>query len=362
MYHLFIPGFFVILIYRYAIGKYPPYSGEYSDEMEKVRYNWVDWVKVIGIWLVTLGHGNLVSEEMQQFIYSFHMPLFFVLSGYLFKVLSIKDRVRKDFQTLIIPYLGINSICFMLWLMGGYLIKPEYHWSVEPVVKRLGAILLGIGYDTDFWIAVCTPLWFLIALFIVRYLCNIISSRHYFILCLTILVIGYVFVHFDVHLYFSINSAVMALPFFVVGIWMKKCLLRVHWLWSIVCLGILFFVNHYNGRVDMAIFHYGQSMLLYYIGGFAGTFFIFAIAQLLNRYSNRFVRVISEGTILIMGFNLLAIEAVGKLCGLFGLLPEVSPFVGVAISVLILLWFYPCILLSGKYLRCLIGKQKKFRL
>lgn len=333
-----------------------------KDDMEKVRYNWVDWVKVIGIWLVTLGHGNLVSEELQQFIYSFHMPLFFVLSGYLFKVLPIKDRIRKDFQRLIIPYLGINGICFMLWLIGGYLIKPEYHWSVKPVVQRLGAILLGIGYDTDFWIAVCTPLWFLIALFIVRCLCNIISSSLYFILSLTILVIGYVFVHFDVHLYFSINSAVMALPFFIVGIWMKKCLLRVHWVWSIVCLGILFFASHYNGRVDMATFRYGQSMLLYYIGGFAGTFFIFAIAQLLNRFSNRFLRIISEGTVLIMGFNLLAIEVVRKLCGLFGFFPGISPFAGVAISVFILLLFYPGILLFGKYFPCLIGKKMKSRL
>ena len=45
----------------------------------------VDWTKIIGIFLVTLGHGNLVSVELNTFIYSFHMPLFFILSGILFK-------------------------------------------------------------------------------------------------------------------------------------------------------------------------------------------------------------------------------------------------------------------------------------
>ena len=29
----------------------------------KVHYNWVDWGKAIGIWLVILGHGNLVDAE-----------------------------------------------------------------------------------------------------------------------------------------------------------------------------------------------------------------------------------------------------------------------------------------------------------
>lgn len=287
------------------------------------------------------------------------MPLFFVLSGCLFRVLPAKERLKKDFHTLIVPYLCINGVCFLLWFVGGYLMKPEYHWRLEPSVQRLGAIFLGLGYNTDFWIAVCTPSWFLIALFIVRCITNPPPNLH-ILLCMTALGLEIVFKHWDVHFYFALNSVVMALPFFVAGMLMKKRLFPIPWLWIVVCLGILLLVNYYNGRVNMATFNYGRNMFLYYAGGFAGTFTIFAIAQLLNCYSNKFIRVISKGTILIIGFNLLAIEVVSKLFGIFGFSSEENGIIGVAISVIILLLFYPGILLSGKYFPCLIGKQNRF--
>lgn len=41
------------------------------------RYEWLDVAKVLGIYLMILGHQNLVSQQVGQWIYSFHMPLFF---------------------------------------------------------------------------------------------------------------------------------------------------------------------------------------------------------------------------------------------------------------------------------------------
>lgn len=44
------------------------------------RVLWIDYVRDIGIWTVVLGH-SFCSEDLKQYIYSFHMPLFFFLSG-----------------------------------------------------------------------------------------------------------------------------------------------------------------------------------------------------------------------------------------------------------------------------------------
>lgn len=61
--------------------------------LQKKRLNWVDWAKTFGIFLVVFGHSFNPSSsewswelELLNLIYSFHMPLFFFLSGYLFKV------------------------------------------------------------------------------------------------------------------------------------------------------------------------------------------------------------------------------------------------------------------------------------
>jgi fucose 4-O-acetylase-like acetyltransferase len=208
------------------------------------RYNWIDWAKTIGILLVIMGHGGLVSDEYKQFIYSFHMPLFFIISGYLFKSLPLKDRLKKDMHSLIIPYFIINGILFSVWFLGGYLLKSEYHWSLIPLIQRLGGFMLGLGYNTDFGKPVSTPTWFLVALFFVRIIATCLRKleKHIFPqICFVFFTILLVWLldKFSIRLYFSLNSTIMAIFFFYVGIWMRSiqyntiqytkyfCLLRV---------------------------------------------------------------------------------------------------------------------------------------
>lgn len=57
---------------------------------------WVDWTKIIGIFLVTLGHGNLVSVELNTFIYSFHMPLFLSFLEYCSNIVISLNLLKKD--------------------------------------------------------------------------------------------------------------------------------------------------------------------------------------------------------------------------------------------------------------------------
>ena len=49
----------------------------------KPRENWIDWAKAIGILLVVMGHVDTKLTGANALIYAFHMPLFFVVSGYL---------------------------------------------------------------------------------------------------------------------------------------------------------------------------------------------------------------------------------------------------------------------------------------
>ena len=52
------------------------------------RYTWIDCIKGIGIFLVVLGH-IYKDNYIGLWIYSFHMPLFFMLSGYLMYAKSV---------------------------------------------------------------------------------------------------------------------------------------------------------------------------------------------------------------------------------------------------------------------------------
>ena len=83
--------------------------------MNKHLY-WIDFAKVIGLYLMVLGHDNMVSDDLRCYIYSFHMPLFFAISG-----LFAKDYIRGisvikgSFKTLMIPYICLNAVCLIFF-------------------------------------------------------------------------------------------------------------------------------------------------------------------------------------------------------------------------------------------------------
>lgn len=125
-----------------------------------------DAIKAFAIWLVVVGHSiqyvsglDYWNNAVFQIIYSFHMPLFFVVSGFFFVSsirLGIYDFFKKKSVALLLPcfvWAVIYSIC-------------EY--------QDISTFLLNI-IDPRKW-----PFWFLKGLFKVQsviYLSFLISNR-----------------------------------------------------------------------------------------------------------------------------------------------------------------------------------------
>jgi len=101
-------------------------------EMTDKRSTWIDILRALLIITVVIGHSN-VDARMIQIIFWFHMPLFFVLSGYLLHMPQ-KDRwqmwgIKKAIR-LLIPCLSFFILCsladgnlnfssFACFVMGG---------------------------------------------------------------------------------------------------------------------------------------------------------------------------------------------------------------------------------------------------
>ncbi len=91
--------------------------------METKRIKWIDNAKGIGIILVMLGHTYLDDKYVFWFI-SFHMALFFFLSGCTFYYTSdIKKFISRKCKSLLIPYVAfavsITSYNIILKIVGG---------------------------------------------------------------------------------------------------------------------------------------------------------------------------------------------------------------------------------------------------
>ena len=84
-----------------------------QSRAEQSRAEHLDIAKGIGITLVIFGHLSQSSEMLRILVYSFHMPLFFLISGYLNKENRTLKKLKKDAVSLIRPayiILGIDTL------------------------------------------------------------------------------------------------------------------------------------------------------------------------------------------------------------------------------------------------------------
>lgn len=159
------------------------------------REEWVDTLKGIGILLVIVGHTN---SPFFKLIYGFHMPLFFMISGFLYneesaKKIGVINSIKKDAKRYLYPYFilsGLNLIISFLF----ELLKKGVSVSL---FNMTGKWLFGIfwSYGNVAYLPNCTPLWFFVGLFVARiflYLILKLKSDTYRIsACIGFIVVDY---------------------------------------------------------------------------------------------------------------------------------------------------------------------------
>ena len=161
-----------------------------SDNRKRLQY--IDIIKGVANILVVLAHliqTNVVDgvhDEVFQFINSFHMPLFFIISGFLFKAPNVnRANIRygggKLIRSIILPYL-IYQLVFWLILI----VLKHKTIDVLIVVKMLMGILMGDGYDTPYSTSVCLPCWFLVSIIQLRLLFMFIPINRISACCLLV--------------------------------------------------------------------------------------------------------------------------------------------------------------------------------
>jgi fucose 4-O-acetylase-like acetyltransferase len=141
------------------------------------RFEWVDYAKAIGILLVVYGHvarglvsaGIMPDSIMHQYvdsvIYTFHMPLFFFLSG-LFLITSFQTKgfgqvFGSKIDTIIYPYI--------IWSLfqGGVEVVLSSYTNASVTVYDVASLLT--SPRAQFWFLYALFLVFLTSLFVLKF-------------------------------------------------------------------------------------------------------------------------------------------------------------------------------------------------
>ncbi len=252
------------------------------------RNKLLDIVKGIAIILVVIGHFDLENLSpywyfpVRNIFYFFHIPLFFLIAGYLFgkyeaeklKPLNIKhyvEFIQKKAQRLLIPYVSVTFLVILIKSM----VERE---SIAPTGQLLKQFLTGDPQYGPF-------LWFLYAMFIVLILSPLLIAvmRNQFNLLL--LAAYTIFVCSDIVNLHGLSRALgFMLPFLTGYIASSNKVLEkianFQYLLIPTCISVIIFVLLFKNR-DLCNTRLSQCnfRLLVSYSGMIATFFVAVLLQ-----------------------------------------------------------------------------------
>ena len=256
-----------------------------------VRLPYIDFAKTFGIALVVLGHisgqgEGVVLTGIRDFIYQFHIPLFFFLSGYCFKEYEEwKPFLIKKFRRLYLPFVLWNLVFLVIHVVAHHFAGETA--SALNTFKHSLKILLGIAV---------TPLggatWFLItllqALILYKLVLSAFRSAGRF-LKLYVLIIAFVpgILGTVFELPFRLEKAFVALAFVCFGHLTKQLSLlqrvneRFHLPLALVGMLAVFFISRFN-HSDLA-FHQDGIIPVFWLSALVGIFSVLFLCASISR-------------------------------------------------------------------------------
>ncbi len=255
------------------------------------RINWIDMAKGYGIIAVFIGH-MVQNSPLGLFVYSFHLPLFFFISGYLFKEGDgLGVFLKKKCRSILLPYFTLGLL--VVFCDAFYpLFFSGRHFSTRHLLLELYK-----GFKTFLIQERYSTLWYLAVLFgvnILMYLVCRIKNQ-----ALQAIVVAALFVGAMIYyrlgggeLPWDVDAAFPALLFFWAGYYVKgKDLVREQFMEAErrPLLLVIFFVLNIAFNI-LTLFISGEGLEMYrccygvppltVISAFAGIFFIIMLSVL----------------------------------------------------------------------------------
>lgn len=259
------------------------------------RFKEIDVLKSIGIILMIMGH-QYYGEFFDKWIHAFHMPMFFIISGFLYhRPISYKKTCTKKIKTLLIPYAFFAVIHFLIISVKTLL----YGQSIEVLLNYLYHIL---GINTE-GLPICGAIWFLTALFFTELIYLLIDKytrRYLKVVCVfVILISGLILAILGYRLLLAVDVAFVGVGLFFVGENLRKVYDKFPSLrspqmciWGMVGVLVCIITINMNKMVNLRLGLYG-NVILFFANASIMTVSLYYLCNIISKYEGAIVRELS---------------------------------------------------------------------
>lgn len=270
------------------------------------RDSTIDMMKGLGILLVVIGH---VSENtlINKWIYSFHMPAFFFISGCVCHISKEKsDFLKKKVRSLLIPYLILSITTFSYWATIERSIRGQEHIAI---IGQLIGIFIAQGGNQNYTYNIV--MWFLPCLFICEITFYAIRKLIHkkILICFTLLILSMLGFTIGQYIKFrlpwSMDTMLIAIVFYGAGYLSYEkikdykfnvTIKNLIFLTTLSMIHIYFVLQFYAG-CDMNGNFYSRYFFLCSFGGIG---FMYMSAKMINL---KLIKYLGINSLIIMGIH-----------------------------------------------------------
>ena len=329
------------------------------------RLDWVDNARAIGIVFVVMGHHH--QHGLYNYIYTFHMPLFFFLSGMMFKRKAddrFADFAIKRAKTLLFPYFIFSIALYGLWWFLGRFVDPSVLDGYSLQKNFLGIFYAQGQMEYMRW---GLEMWFLPCLYltsILYYFMAEMSIHKQFAIVVFCALTGFTLPQIlSYRLPWSFDVALVALGFFWLGHILMAYIQKYTLSWkSFLFLLMLFGVSVMTyrlqtERIDMYQAIYGEY-LLFYLSAIAGVLFYILLSKVLP--TPALFAFIGANSLVIYMLHMRALTILNYIFNHFANLRIADNTIigALTLSMLQIMILVPVVLLINRYFLFLLGRRR----
>ena len=329
----------------------------------KKRVEWIDTLRGVAMFFVVLGHAFVNKKNIiRNYIYSFHMPLFFFISGLTTKRKDIKfsDYLKKKIKAILVPYICINLFMLIFKFIMNYSLGM---YSSLNIMMALEYFVKGYS---DF--IPCIQSWFLLALFIMDIIFFILTKITKNDIELTIgvillFILGYLYsrTNYTFLVYWHFDTALVGLIFYYGGYIFMKFIDKINIMLEnykslfliLITFPLGYYLQYLNGRVSMNANNY-NNVYLFLTSSFITIFSLIIFVNLVLKKDKLF-KGVGMMSIFYLGYHsclLTPIKQFWKVMFSNNILTIITSFI-------VFLILYPISKICLKYVPILAGKFKE---